>query len=297
MMQLRPPSPVRGALFYTASTLLLMTVGFALQRSLGSLGIALNQMLLFLGLALAFGFAADGRPVREVFRLRPLTVSGLGKSLALGLVAWGFVQMFGSLLLKLVALAGGTMPPLYQDLAQVGFVTALLTRAVLPAVCEEMAFRGYIQWSLGPLGRRAAVVGTALLFGMMHFSLIRLLPLALLGWIYAEAVQRSRSIVPGVLMHLINNTVALSLTYFASDSALGAGMGALGIPVLAVSAAVLGVAACGLARSFTPADSGAEPEEESAPVADRLGFLVPLAPALVLFAYAAWSEMAVVFGV
>lgn len=303
MTQVSAASPTRGALYFTASTLLLMTVGFTVQRSMGNTGIVLNQLLVFLGLAVAFAAGGEQRPLRAVFRLRPLTLAGLGKSVALGGLAWALVQMLGSLILQLVAALGGKMPPLYQDLAGTSLAVAMFTRALMPALCEEAAFRGYIQYSFGPFGDRVAVAATALLFGMMHFSLIRLIPLVLLGWVFAEAVQRSRSIVPGVLMHLTNNGVALTLSYFVKTSPGGGGLGFLSVPVLIVGSLVVGAAVLALAKSFGPQDAaGAAPEAapEAAPqVAEggaSLAFVLPLLPALVIYAYVAWAEVAAVFG-
>lgn len=309
----RPPAPGRGALFYSASLLLLATVGAAIQRSLGATGLVLAPLLLFLGLAVGFAVVAEKRPLTEVFRLRALSPAGVAKSIGLGVISWALIQLLGSLILTLVESAGGKMPTLYTDLAQSGFALALLTRALVPALCEETAFRGYIQWSLGPLGDRAAILITGLLFGIMHFSLIRLVPLALLGLLFATAVQRSGSILPSVIMHLVNNTIVLVLMFFVKWPEGGLPT-LMTIPMLIVGILALGATAWALARSFGPADlargrtgeaahvaaTAADTDSGAPPAAWRARaalLLIPLLPALLLYGFAVSYELSTVFGV
>ena len=99
--------------------------------------------------------------------------------------------------------------------------TALLLFAVIPAVCEEFAFRGFI---LSGLGRghpvRAAVVMSALLFGFMHvlISLFQqLFNATLLGLLIGLLAVRSRSILPGIVFHVLNNTLAVLIGVWLAD--------------------------------------------------------------------------------
>ncbi len=102
--------------------------------------------------------------------------------------------------------------------------TMLLLFAVIPAVCEELAFRGYI---LSGLERghsaRTAIVLSAILFGFMHVfvSLFQqLFNATILGLILGLLAVRSRSILPGIVFHLINNSLGLLIgVWLASPSA------------------------------------------------------------------------------
>jgi sodium transport system permease protein len=84
---------------------------------------------------------------------------------------------------------------------------------VIPAICEEFAFRGFILTGLerGHPGRGAIVI-SALLFGFMHVLLSlfqQLFNATLLGLVLGLLAVRSRSIVPGIIFHLINNSLAV----------------------------------------------------------------------------------------
>ncbi|MDI6401778.1 type II CAAX endopeptidase family protein [Balneolaceae bacterium ANBcel3] len=93
---------------------------------------------------------------------------------------------------------------------------ALLHVGLVPSVCEEVLFRGYLQRlfekSWGPA---AAIIVTGLLFGFFHIRLTQLLPLALIGILLGWLVWRSNSIYPGMVAHLVNNggTVVVSALY------------------------------------------------------------------------------------
>lgn len=82
--------------------------------------------------------------------------------------------------------------------------------AVLPAICEEMAFRGFI---LSGLLRRmsppAAIVLSAFLFGFFHINPQQLLTATLLGCVLGLIATRSGSLLPGILFHVTNNSLAL----------------------------------------------------------------------------------------
>lgn len=93
--------------------------------------------------------------------------------------------------------------------------TALLLFAVIPAICEEVAFRGYI---LKGFERghptRTAIIMSALLFGFMHVLLSlfqQLFNATLLGIVLGYLAVRSRSLLPGILFHLINNGMSVLL--------------------------------------------------------------------------------------
>lgn len=90
---------------------------------------------------------------------------------------------------------------------------AILLDAILPAVTEELFCRGAVFSALRPMGRRTAVLGSALLFGLMHASLAQL-PYAFVAGIFlALLYECSGSLLLPVLFHLGNNLLALSLHF------------------------------------------------------------------------------------
>lgn len=94
----------------------------------------------------------------------------------------------------------------------------LLLIAVLPALSEELAYRGIIQAGLLKIihGRHAVVI-TALLFAIIHMSLISffwLLPFALLlGWLR----QREKTLWYGIVVHFFFNATTVMLELYQLD--------------------------------------------------------------------------------
>jgi sodium transport system permease protein len=92
----------------------------------------------------------------------------------------------------------------------------LLLIAVSPAICEEIAFRGVLLHAVQtppdrvrPRMRTCAIVGLA--FGAIHFSLQRLLPTTVIGFILTWVALRTGSIFPCMLLHFVNNALAVLL--------------------------------------------------------------------------------------
>ena len=89
-------------------------------------------------------------------------------------------------------------------------VVALLAIALVPAVCEEMLFRGAVQRALATrLFPIAAVLMTAVLFAGYHMSLVQLLPAFMLGTLLGALAHRADSIVPAMTAHFLNNTMVI----------------------------------------------------------------------------------------
>ncbi len=93
---------------------------------------------------------------------------------------------------------------------RVALPAAIGVLAVLPAIAEELLFRGAL---LGLLVRslqpRTALIMQAVLFGLMHGSIFRLVPTGMLGLLLGVLALRSRSIWPGVIAHAMTNTALL----------------------------------------------------------------------------------------
>lgn len=111
----------------------------------------------------------------------------------------------------------------------------LLLMAVLPAVAEELTFRGVLQ---GLLGRtkvsefqsfkvsgfqdtkvpHAAIWVTAILFSAIHMQFYGFVPRMLMGALFGYALAWTGSLWIPILMHLTNNAMAVLMYYVATRS-------------------------------------------------------------------------------
>jgi membrane protease YdiL (CAAX protease family) len=100
-------------------------------------------------------------------------------------------------------------------------VLVVIVVALVPAISEEFMFRGFVQKSfefkLKPF--RAALI-TAAFFGIYHFNPYGIIPLILLGLYFGFAAYMSNSIVIPVVLHFLNNFVAVTLYFILGDEDL-----------------------------------------------------------------------------
>jgi sodium transport system permease protein len=88
----------------------------------------------------------------------------------------------------------------------------LLVFGLMPAVFEELAFRGFILSGLRRrLGPGSAILLSSCLFALYHMNVFQLLPAFLLGTVLALLALWSGSILPGMLFHCLYNGMLISV--------------------------------------------------------------------------------------
>lgn len=104
-------------------------------------------------------------------------------------------------------------------------IVAFISIAVIPAVCEELAFRGVMQPLIAKSTRNIhiAVWATAIAFSVFHFQFYGLLPRIVLGALLGYLVVWTGSVWPAILAHFANNATAFIMyqSYGSLDSPEG----------------------------------------------------------------------------
>lgn len=166
-------------------------------------------------LAQALGFllvpiviaAVQGAGLRQALRqlgLRRFRASALKWMLAaIGaylLFSFAYVALFGSPHQEDIAERFGTVP------------VQILLIVIAAPIGEEICFRGMLFGGLRTrLPRIAAALISGLIFGALHATtgISAVPPLIFFGFVLALLYERTGSIVPGILLHMLNNAVAL----------------------------------------------------------------------------------------
>ena len=104
--------------------------------------------------------------------------------------------------------------PKQEDLAdKLGPVAVqVLLIAIVVPICEETCFRGMLFAGLRErMPRIGAALLSGLIFGALHATtgVSAVPPLMVFGVILALLYERTGSILPGVLLHMLNNSIAL----------------------------------------------------------------------------------------
>ncbi len=98
-----------------------------------------------------------------------------------------------------------------------GLLLNLLVIALIPAVGEEMTFRGVIQQSLTRrMNPHIAIILSAAIFSFFHFQFFGFLPRLFLGILLGYMFYITGSLWTSILMHFVNNGAAVTLYYLGN---------------------------------------------------------------------------------
>ena len=96
-----------------------------------------------------------------------------------------------------------------------GLLLNLLVIAMIPAVGEELTFRGVLQQSLtrGMKNPHVAILLSAAIFSFIHFQFYGFLPRLFLGVLLGYLFYTTGSLWTSIAMHFVNNGTAVVLYY------------------------------------------------------------------------------------
>ena len=211
------PTVSDGVILYAVGLVLLIYVGSYIQLKLKMTGIVLTQvMIISLPILFAFYIKSD---FKKVFSLKlPKFKHLLGSA-----ILWIGCYLLVFILTNIIMYYFPQNQEIVEGLNDALFIKDnlllnLLIVAVMPAICEEMFFRGFILTSFknNQKSYKGAIIFSGILFGIMHMDFIRIIPTSILGISFAYAVCKSNSIGVGMFMHFLNNGFAVIVTHMSS---------------------------------------------------------------------------------
>jgi membrane protease YdiL (CAAX protease family) len=103
----------------------------------------------------------------------------------------------------------------------VQLVIAMIVIAVLPAIGEEVVFRGMIQNELfrGTRNMHLSIWISAILFSAMHFQFFGFVPRVFLGALFGYLYYWSGSLMMAIVAHFVNNGISVIAMYFYQKGA------------------------------------------------------------------------------
>ena len=181
----------------------------------------------------------------------PVSVAYLGWSVVIGLATIFLIDFVMSKLSFLPDWMGATF-----DILQSGWL-GIICISVLGPILEEMLFRGAItKVLLHKYSPVKAIIFSALIFGIFHINPAQVVGATLSGVLFAWLYYKTGSLVPGILVHILNNSLSVVLSLHYPDVKYTSDL--LGEPAywicLAV-AVVLFVVSCKVMSSYRLPDS------------------------------------------
>jgi len=226
-------------LFWITQLILTVIVGVAILAVTGSTqiqGAAMGWSLAgvmggTLIVALGVAFACSTLSRHKMFPLAPVRLLHLGALVAMilpaAITAGTFSSLADGVWQKLVVefpVLGGmdsvnTMEQVSNIATNVPFPVMLLCMAVIPAITEEIVFRGLI--GRGLVARRGLVSGiimTSILFAIAHMHPVHAAGVLPLGIIMHVLYVTTRSMWAPMLYHFCNNAYSTALAYMLAKS-------------------------------------------------------------------------------
>ena len=99
--------------------------------------------------------------------------------------------------------------------SQIEWIISALIIILVAPIFEEIFFRGFIFKTLIERSKTwIAFLISGAIFAGIHLEFGTFMPLFILGLILNWIFFKTKSIYPGILFHIINNAIALSLEYY-----------------------------------------------------------------------------------
>jgi sodium transport system permease protein len=234
---------------FALAFLLLYFVFLPLEQRHLVLGLLVAEWLGLFGLVYLFA-RLSGQAFPQALGYRPSKRKAVVGAALIGCSAWVVVSMVSDWLLpvpkEMLEQLRRSLIPLDGSR---GLLATLFLVAVSPAICEESLFRGPLLRGLrARLGGPAAAALTALLFGLFHLDVYRLIPSTLLGLLLGVIALESGSIVPSIIAHFCNNAMLILLVHLRLDDRMES-LGHATLAAIAVASLLLSAVGVALVRS------------------------------------------------
>jgi len=168
-----------------------------------------------------------GKGSTHHLKFKPVTILILLAGVIFILVSGGLIDLSSQLNKMLIPAGSGFerwAKPLEESAEQltklilntsgtVAVISTFISIAVIPAVCEELAFRGVMQalMAKSTSNIHIAIWVTAVAFSLFHMQFYGFLPRVIIGALLGYLVIWTGSIWPSILAHFANNATAFLL--------------------------------------------------------------------------------------
>lgn len=88
-------------------------------------------------------------------------------------------------------------------------LVSIFSISIVPAVVEEITFRGVMLGSLRRYGDKFAIFMSALLFGILHGNVSQSIFAFILGITFGYMTIKTNSLLPSIIVHMLNNLLSV----------------------------------------------------------------------------------------
>ena len=191
-----------------------------------------SSTIIFIIPALLFGYFSSPKPLRYIGVQNKASLILIMLAIILLFGVQPFVSWLGSLNAKInfgsmqkqleevEELYNRAMQAFLRMQSPADLIINLLIMALLPAIGEELFFRGSLQNVLLRMSNRplVAIILSSVVFALLHGTFFKIIPIFVLGLMLGTVYYVTRNLWYNILIHFCNNGFAVLSVYYGSKS-------------------------------------------------------------------------------
>jgi len=253
--------------YYLLGGVMFLTLGYQLQTWHFELGLLATELVLVLGLALWI-IKSSGAAVGDYLWFEEVKAPVLIKTGAIALLSLPVVLVLNLTAMLFLKIGGGAiMTKMPQSNSFQGAIFQFFIISMVAGIAEEVLFRGvFLQAYRDYFKDCQAVLFSGILFALFHFNLQNFFGPLYLGIVFGILTVKTRSIIPAILGHMLNNGIAYVLSFMAAmmpEETGAAGFGVSEILETILSMAFTAALALGLVVWILRSIKGGEEKDEA----------------------------------
>ncbi len=206
-------------ILYLIGAILFWTIGVYFQSKDLQTGLIITQYIIILLPPIIY-IMAKRLSVKEVLKLNKISFKHVFLIICITILVYPAAIFGNALLITIISLLGNlNIPQLPMATNRGEYLVLIFIISISAGICEEIFFRGFILSGYERMGKKKAVIFSAILFGFFHFNIYNLLGPIILGLVFGYLVLETGSIFAGMVGHIVNNGFAVTLGYILNLAA------------------------------------------------------------------------------
>ncbi|MCK9267277.1 MAG: CPBP family intramembrane metalloprotease [Alkaliphilus sp.] len=206
-------------ILYLIGAILFWTIGVYFQSKDLQSGLIITQYIIILLPPIIY-IMAKRLNVRKILKLNKISFKHIFLIICITILVYPAAIFGNALLITIISFLGNlNIPQLPMATNRSEYLVLIFIISISAGICEEIFFRGFILSCYERMGKKKAVVFSAILFGFFHFNIYNLLGPIILGLVFGYLVLETGSIFAGMVGHIVNNGFAVTLGYILNLAA------------------------------------------------------------------------------
>ncbi|HZX20785.1 MAG TPA: type II CAAX endopeptidase family protein [Clostridia bacterium] len=200
-------------MLYLIGAILFWTIGAHVQIKNFESGLIITQYIIILLPPIIY-IAVKKLSIKETLKLNRISLKHSFLIVCITLLIYPVAIFGNTLLMTIISFLGNlNIPQLPMATNKNEYIVLLFIISISAGICEEIFFRGFILSGYERMGKKKAIIFSAILFGFFHFNIYNLAGPIILGLVFGYLVLETDSIFAGMIGHMVNNGFAVTLGF------------------------------------------------------------------------------------